>query len=155
MTHDPLSEGTELAWRAQIVDHARQWIGTPYLHQASLQGCGCDCLGLVRGVWRALYGCEPENVPHYTADWGEATGDEPLLNAALRHFKRQSSGPIAPADVLVFRWQAGAPAKHIGIATSATTMVHAHAGACVSEVSFGVWARKLVARFSFPERWLP
>ncbi|MGG2476222.1 peptidase P60, partial [Rhizobium sp. BR5] len=25
---------------------AQGWIGTPYRHQASLQGVGCDCLGL-------------------------------------------------------------------------------------------------------------
>ena len=35
---------------------ARLRIGTPYRHQASLKGVGCDCLGLVRGVWRAVHG---------------------------------------------------------------------------------------------------
>ena len=116
-----------------------------------MRGQGCDCLGLVRGVWRALYGCEPEDVPHYTADWGEAAGEEPLLDAAFRHFIPRAEQKIEPGDVLVFRWQAGAPAKHIGIATGPQTMVHAHAGACVCEVPFGVWGRKIVARFSFPE----
>ena len=29
---------------------ARSWIGTPYVHQVSVKGGGCDCLGLVRGV---------------------------------------------------------------------------------------------------------
>ena len=36
----------------EIVAAARSWIGTPYRHQASLKGVGCDCLGLVRGVGR-------------------------------------------------------------------------------------------------------
>ncbi len=139
------------AWSAQIVAEARSWIGTPYLHQASLQGQGCDCLGLVRGVWRALYGAEPERVPAYTADWGEAEGEDVLLAAAMRHFQPRPLGPLAAGDVLVFRWHTAALAKHIGIATSAQTMVHAHAGACVAEVSFGVWTRRLVARFAFPE----
>jgi NlpC/P60 family putative phage cell wall peptidase len=39
-----------------ILEEARSWIGTPYQHQASLKGVGCDCIGLVRGVWRAVYG---------------------------------------------------------------------------------------------------
>ncbi|MEM1422329.1 MAG: peptidase P60, partial [Pseudomonadota bacterium] len=38
----------------QIAYEASRWIGTPYRHQASLRGVGCDCLGLLRGVWRAL-----------------------------------------------------------------------------------------------------
>ena len=42
--------------RAEILSEARDWLGTPYRHQASLKGAGCDCLGLVRGVWRALEG---------------------------------------------------------------------------------------------------
>ena len=49
--------------RTRIIAEARAWIGTPYRHQASLQGVGCDCLGLVRGVWRALHGAEPEATP--------------------------------------------------------------------------------------------
>ena len=46
--------------RAEIVRAARSWIGTPYRHQASLKGVGCDCLGLLRGVWREVVGAEPE-----------------------------------------------------------------------------------------------
>jgi hypothetical protein len=38
--------------RSDIIAEARSWIGTPYAHQASVKGIGCDCLGLVRGVWR-------------------------------------------------------------------------------------------------------
>ena len=54
--------------RATIVAEARAWIGTPYRHQGSLKGIGCDCLGLVRGVWRAVAGAEPEAVPAYAPD---------------------------------------------------------------------------------------
>ncbi len=52
----------------EIVAAARGWIGTPYRHQGQVKGVGCDCLGLVRGVWRDLYGAEPEAPPPYRAD---------------------------------------------------------------------------------------
>ncbi len=71
--------------RRAVVAEARTWIGTPYRHQASLKGVGCDCLGLVRGIFRALHGAEPERVPPYTPDWAEAASDEPLAQAAARH----------------------------------------------------------------------
>ena len=45
----------------KIIAEARAWIGTPYHHQAAVKGVGCDCLGLVRGVWRAVYGADPEH----------------------------------------------------------------------------------------------
>jgi NlpC/P60 family putative phage cell wall peptidase len=54
---------------AAIVSEARAWIATPYVHQQATKGAGCDCLGLVRGVWRAVMGTEPERPPAYSMDW--------------------------------------------------------------------------------------
>jgi NlpC/P60 family putative phage cell wall peptidase len=58
----------------EIIAAARSWIGTPYRHQASLKGVGCDCLGLLRGVWREVMGAEPEAPPPYAAGWAESRG---------------------------------------------------------------------------------
>jgi NlpC/P60 family putative phage cell wall peptidase len=44
------------AYPAVVVAAARDWLGTPYHDQASVKGVGCDCLGLVRGVWREVVG---------------------------------------------------------------------------------------------------
>ena len=136
--------------RAEIVAAARRWVGTPYRHQASLAGVGCDCLGLVRGVWREVIGPEPEPPPPYTQDWAEATCDEALLRAALRWFT-PVTGDTAAGDLIVFRWRDGSPAKHLGIATSATRMIHAHDGACVCEVHIGAgWRRRIAGVFACP-----
>ncbi|CAH1669571.1 MULTISPECIES: NlpC/P60 family protein [unclassified Chelatococcus] len=138
--------------REQVAEAARGWIGTPYRHQASLRGIGCDCLGLVRGVWRQLYGAEPESPPAYSPDWAEAGHRELLAEAMLRHFRPLDSVPPRPGDVLLFRWRAHLPATHLAIATTKAGMVHAHAGARVAEVALGGWWRRHhVASFSFPE----
>ena len=137
--------------RAEIVAAARGWIGTPYQHQASLEGVGCDCLGLVRGVWRACVGEEPEAVPAYAPDWAEACGQERLQLAGQRHFLPADAAHIRPGDVLLFRWRAHVPAKHLAIATCVEAMVHAHDGACVAEVAIsGWWRRHLACAFCFP-----
>ena len=140
-----------LLTRTRIVDAARDWIGTPYRHQASLRGLGCDCLGLVRGVWREVIGPEPEAPGPYAADWAEADGVERLAQAGLRHFAPVSLGAFAAGDVLLFRWREGLPAKHAAIASSERTMIHAHDGASVCEVAIGShWRRRIVFAFSFP-----
>ena len=106
--------------REAIVRCARGWLGTPYHHQASVKGAGCDCLGLIRGVWRELYGREPEAMPPYTRDWGNATGAETLIEAACRHLVALADvGEAAPGDVLVFRMRDRGVAKHAGILISA------------------------------------
>ena len=137
--------------RAAIVAEARAWIATPYRHQASLKGVGCDCLGLVRGIWRALYGGEPEAVPPYAPDWAEAAAGEPLAEAALRHLVPADRVGFAAGDVMLFRWRAGLAAKHAGIASAADRMVHAHDGAAVAEVAIVPWwRRRLAYAFRFP-----
>ncbi len=105
--------------RESIVAAARGWIGTPYHHQASLKGAslkgaGCDCLGLIRGVWREVRGPEPVALPPYTRDWGDATGSQPLLEAADRHLVKVAVGEAKPGHVIVFRMRAGV-AKHAGL----------------------------------------
>jgi NlpC/P60 family putative phage cell wall peptidase len=90
--------------RPDIVAIARRWLGTPYHHQASLEGAGCDCLGLVRGIWRELYGREAEALPPYSRDWAEATGEETLVAAARRHLIEIAPADAAPGAVLVFRY---------------------------------------------------
>jgi len=137
--------------RSQIVAEARAWIGTPYRHQASLKGIGCDCLGLVRGVWRVLLGTEPEAVPPYARDWAEAAGGELLAQAGFRHLVPVACEAFAPGDVLLFRWRAGFAAKHAAIVTAPDHMIHAHDGAAVAEVAIAPWwRRRLAFAFRFP-----
>lgn len=141
---------------SDVVTLARGWIGTPYLHQASVRGAGADCLGLLRGIWRDLYGAEPETVPAYSRDWSEPSGQERLWSAAARHLVPVASGaPEAPGQVLLFRMRAGAVAKHLGVAgqTGAQpTFIHAYSGHGVVESPLSApWRRRIVARFTFPE----
>ncbi len=138
--------------RSLIVAETRTWIGTPYQHQASLKGIGCDCLGLVRGVWRAVVGAEPEQTPPYAPGWAEAaSGEEALAAAAARHLIAIELNDFREGDVLLFRWRSHMPAKHAAIVTSADTMVHAHDGAAVAEVALAPWwRRRLAYAFRFP-----
>ncbi|MCB1541226.1 MAG: C40 family peptidase [Rhodoblastus sp.] len=136
--------------REDIVTAARKWLGTPYRHQASLRGVGCDCLGLVRGLWRELVGLEPEPMRPYSPDWAEAGGGETLLELGDRYFERAASRDWRKGDVLVFRFYDGVPAKHLAIATDERRMIHAHDGACVTEVAIGGWRHRIARVYAFP-----
>ena len=139
---------------ADVVTIARSWIGTPYVHQASAKGAGCDCLGLIRGIWRNRFGREPEAVPPYSPDWGELQGTEVLLAAANRHLT-----PVTdvwePGQVLLFRMRSDAVAKHRGVLANvgaSPTFIHAYARHGVVESPLSApWRRRVVARFAFQE----
>ncbi|MBY5932959.1 C40 family peptidase [Tateyamaria omphalii] len=138
-----------------IVREARAWIGTPYVHQMAARGAGTDCLGLVRGVWRAVVGHEPEQPPAYSMDWSEPQGQELLWRAAIRHLSPKEFGEPALGDVILFRMRDGAVAKHLGIQSEvgqAPRFVHAYSGHGVVESPLSApWARRVVARFQFPD----
>lgn len=141
--------------RSDVVAAARAWLGTPYRHQASLKGVGADCLGLVRGIWREIVGPEPEPPPGYSADWAEATGEERLLAAALRHLVPVASREVSSGDVLLFRMIERGPAKHAAILVSKHfengTIIHAYSGHAVCETRIGpAWERRFAGAFRFP-----
>jgi len=141
--------------RARIIEAAREWIGTPYVHQTATRGAGSDCLGLIRGVWREVYGQEPESVPAYSMDWSEPQGEERLWEAALRHLETKPVSQAEAGDVLLFRMRQSAVAKHLGIqsqAGSAPRFIHAYSRHGVVESPLSApWRRRVVACFEFPE----
>ena len=157
---DPSDRGT-VAWRRElavtgnrVVVEARRWIGTPYVHQASMCGAGADCLGLLRGVWRGVYGSEPGPIPAYTPDWSEPQGDEVLWRALALRMRRRPVDIEATGDLLLFRMRERGVAKHLGIQTNIgaeARFIHAYSGHAVVETAQSVpWQRRIVARFEFP-----
>ena len=134
-----------------VIAATRLWLGTPYVHQASVLGAGCDCLGLARGVWRDLHGPEPVTPPPYTRDWGEAVGEEALAQAARRFLLEIALTDAGPGTLILFRMARGVPAKHCGI-RSETGLIHAYEGAGVIEEPWSpLWARKAAFAFLYPE----
>lgn len=145
----------------EIVEVARTWIGTPYHHQGATRQAGCDCLGLVRGVFFDLHAFHPELPPAYTPAWGEYGKDELMLEAAQRNLVQVSvaeKGHVLPiaqqrwdvGDVLLFRARIGAVAKHCGIVSGEDMMIHSYSGIGVRETNIGVWGSRTAGVFKFP-----
>lgn len=146
-----------IAENRDFVKVARTWIGTPYRHQTSTKGQGCDCLGLVRGVWRETLGAEPAEIEPYTPDWSEASNDERLWRAALRYLEPLSKDALVSGCILLFRMRRNAVAKHLGIYSVGSfnkpSFIHAYSGHGVVETPLSdPWRRKIVAQFAFPIR---
>lgn len=137
----------------RIVALAENWIGTPYRHQGAVKGVGCDCIGLIRGVWRELYGQEPEVVLPYAPDWAERSGEDRLMQAGRRLFG--PALPLAearPGDLLLFRWRPDCAAKHAGILAGPTHFIHAYEQAAVIRSALvASWRRRIAAVHRFPE----
>jgi NlpC/P60 family putative phage cell wall peptidase len=135
---------------AAAVAAARKFLGTPYRHQASLAGAGCDCLGLLRGVWRDLYGREPMAVPPYRADMRDPQNAGTLREAA-EQLLMPVAGPMEAGQVVLFRLTGMAEPKHCGILVSPQRFIHAQERLGVVEANLTeAWARRISGRFWFP-----
>ena len=134
-----------------VVSAAQEWLGTPYRHQAATLGAGCDCLGLLRGVWRSLYGDEPMVVPAYRADMRDPAHAGALVAAAER-FLLPAKGALVAGQVVLFRLSGMAEAKHCGILLGPQRFIHAQERLGVVEANLTeAWARRVSGRFWFPD----
>jgi NlpC/P60 family putative phage cell wall peptidase len=144
--------------RTKIVQEARLWIGTPYRHQQSVRGSGCDCLGLVRGVWRGVIGPEPRKPPPYTASWSAETKREMMMEAADQYLVRRdhqtlrSGAPFRDGDVVLLRIVSSGPAQHACITVAPDKIIHAwEMRTEVYQTQFPAgWRHYIAALYSFP-----
>ena len=136
-----------------VIATARSWLGTPYHDQASLQGVGCDCLGLARGVWREVVGPEPFPIPPYSRDWGETGPREVLANGARRMMIEVEPVAANPGALVLFRMKPSAIAKHVGILTGPDSFLHAYERlGGIEEPLTSAWRRRIAFAFLFPQR---
>jgi len=140
---------------ARIIKASRRWIGTPYHDQASVRGVGCDCLGLIRGVWREVVGDEPQNktgpVPPYSRDWGETGPVEVLAEAARAAMIELDIPDARTGDIILFRMRSSAIAKHCGILSDAHHFIHAYErSGVIEEILTPAWQRHIAFAFRFP-----
>lgn len=137
--------------RQAVIAEARQWIGTPYRHQGRARGVGCDCLGLVLGVWKALYGDTPDAPADYAmqGDWAD---DNTLVDGAARLMRPVAVQEAAAGDLIILRWRREMPPRHFGILSAETRFIHAYHGTAVTESSLAPpWRRRIAAAFAFPD----
>lgn len=140
-----------LADPALVVAAARDWLGTPYHDQQSVKGAGCDCLGLARGVWRAVVGDEPFDIPPYTRDWGEVGRREVLADGAELIMQPVPVEPLLPGTLVIFRMRRGCIAKHLGIITEPGRFIHAYERLGVIEQPLTEpWRRRVAFAFQYP-----
>ncbi len=134
----------------RVIAAAREWLGTPYRHQGSTLGAGCDCLGLLRGVWRRLYGDEPLAVPPYGRSLrGEADGE--LLSEMAERLLVREAQPLVGGQVVLFRLGRMLPARHCGILVSPSRFIHAQERLGVVEANLTEgWQRRIAGLFAFP-----
>ncbi len=132
--------------RDQIIQAARSWIYTPYVHLGRCKGSGVDCIGLVVGVAKSM-GFAYEDMRQYPRI--------PIHNIFGKELDRQAvkipDDQALPGDMLAFSWRTDI--HHIGIMTDTDKMVHSYqvARMCLEHHINEEWTVLLKGVYRFKE----
>ena len=108
--------------RADIIRAAKEWIGTPYRHQARVLKAGADCAMFPLAVYQGC-GLLPAHYrpPCYSVQWHLHRSEELYLRE-VEKFCRQIHEQPWPGDLVVFRF--GRTFSHGAIVVDWPTIIH-------------------------------
>ncbi len=144
---------TALVDRQRIVDTARSYVGTRFLHNGRMKGGGVDCAGLLTCTAYDLH-MRDVIVSGYSREANEA-----MFRALLaEHCDPIAFAELAPGDILTF---ALPKEQHLALLSRVKPLwiIHAYekAGCCVEQPLTNVWLNRLRGCWRFREAapWMP
>ena len=128
--------------RARVVASAREWLGTPYHHRASVKGHGCDCAQLLVNAFAGAGLMDLFEPAVYSMDWHLHRGEEKYLGEVEQrlhrvddderpYVSRPKGTSFEPGDVLMFRL--GRTFSHSAMVTQWPYVIHAYAPSQIVE----------------------
>lgn len=125
---------------------ARQFLGTPFLHQGRDPAVGIDCIGLIVCCFRVL------GWPHERHD-NPTYGKQPCRGMLQQHLQAAFGDPLPahqaqPGDILAMRWHR--EPNHVAIVglheQGGLSIIHtsANLGRVVEHGLRGPWVRRVV-----------
>lgn len=127
-----------------------EWLGTPYIHQASLKGVGCDCIGFLKGAALEAGLLTPELAAALPRDYSRQPS-----GGKLRRIMGDLLAPVpfasrAPGDFILIRFEI--EPQHIALLTAVNPdyMIHCGEHGVVAHRLDSVWRARIVRVYRFP-----
>lgn len=109
------------AWRAAVVEEAKSWLLTPWIHRARIKGAGVDCGQFLIGAYAGAGVIAPFDTGEYPIDWMLHREEERFL-AWIDRYMVPTVEPL-PGDVAIWRW--GRAFSHAAIVIEWPVVIHA------------------------------
>lgn len=127
-----------------LINEARTWLNTPFRHQASVKGIGCDCLGFLKGVARETGAVPRETLDAIPSDYGREPEAAAIRAFALQWLDEVPVSEMVPGDIVFFAIDGHV--RHIGMLTD-YGIIH-----CLPN-ALGVREHRLDSRMRAQIRW--
>ncbi len=138
--------------RLDAVLEARKWLHTPFKHQGSVRGAGCDCIGLIKGIGMALglVDYDPNSALAKTFNNYSIMPNPRRMREGLATWLVQIPVDEAMlADIYFMAW--GKEPQHVALITD-KGIIHSYsrAGKVVEHGLDDLWRSRIVAAYRYP-----
>ena len=130
----------------KLIDYARTWLNTPWVHNQCCLGHGVDCIRFVMECY-SHFGAYPGEYDNYSS--------QPRKNSLVDYlsglpstFLVDEKEKVAAGQLLVLKVKK--IPHHVAIATSEGTMIHADSSSYVNRVveqDLGRWESRIAVRY--------
>ena len=115
----------EQAQRDHVIKVAREWIGTPYHHNANIKQVGVDCAHLLAQVFMEAGLLAPIDIEHYSPEFMLHRDNELYLAHVMRHSRKIEENEARGGDLVLYK--IGRVFAHGGIIVDwPQSIIHAH-----------------------------
>lgn len=143
--------------RHEIMQIARRWVGTPYQHQARVEGVGVDCVNFVLavGIEAGVIADDPEKFAPFSG-YARVPNPRHMVAGMDSHFKKLPGLNISlPGDIVWLAWRKDLP-MHVallGAVGERVTLIHAYSGTgkVVEHGLDKIWLDRIHSVYRFPE----
>lgn len=108
-------------WRTAVVEEAKTWLGTPWIHHARIKHVGVDCAQFLIGVFSGAGVIESFDTGEYPIDWMLHREEERFLGWLEQYMVPTETA--LPGDVAI--WKFGRCFAHAAIVTEWPVVIHA------------------------------
>jgi cell wall-associated NlpC family hydrolase len=109
-------------WRQVVIDEARSWKRTPYVHKGRVKGVGVDCGGMIYEIFAPLLPL-PSFPKDYPQDWAMHRESNELYLDFIMPFVKEVDQPVM-GGITVFHF--GRNFSHGAIVSEKKTFIHAY-----------------------------
>lgn len=131
--------------RSQVVMEAESWIGTPWIHNGMVKKIGCDCVGFIVGVTKAV-GVIPFN--YQLTNYSRVPRNDYIIKHLAEYLVETTS--LEEGNILVFRIHN--LITHVGFYCQDEQLIHAEElrNTGVVKVPLGDYKNKIENIYQIP-----
>jgi NlpC/P60 family putative phage cell wall peptidase len=134
-----------------LIETAREWLGTPHVHQGAIKGLGCDCVGFLAEVAVETGLITPELRAEFPTDYSMQPAAGELRRLCSSHLHLVPFDHRAPGDIVLMRF--ALEPQHLGMLTQVSPVdyvIHCAEKGVVEHRLDSVWRARIVRVYRFP-----